>query len=78
VNWPRDERPSVILASHPLRVPAYWLFCFGRSNVIELEREGFRWIALVSEMEDVRRRLGQREAQARYLFPGQQALWDQW
>jgi hypothetical protein len=59
------------------QVPAFWLFCFGKGNIVEVESEEGKIPALVSAMSEVRNRLATRDELARDLFPSHATAWEE-
>lgn len=70
---PRANTLSVAGAS--CQVPAFWLFCFDRSDLTEIDTDEGKIPQLVTEMAAARRRLAAREAAAKQLFPTYGGVW---
>jgi hypothetical protein len=77
------RRRTFIIGGAAYSVPVFWSFAYDAENLVEYRCESedggsFVIPALVSDMESVRRRLEERDALARSLFPQYPAVWEEW
>jgi hypothetical protein len=68
---------AVQLAGAAYQVPVFWLACFDRADIAVVKSEEGHIPQLVSELDRVRLRLGEREAVIKELFPAHAAAWDE-
>lgn len=70
---------TLFVAGAAYQIPVYWLFCFdSNTDFVEVKLSDGEYSTLVSPVPAVRKRLAQRDALARALFPEYVADWERW
>ena len=72
---PDPRTNTMLVAGASCKVPAFWLFCFDRSDLTEIDTEEGKVPGLVTEAAAARRRLAARDAAASQLFPAHAGAW---
>jgi hypothetical protein len=73
-----SQTNTLWVAGAAYQIPAYWLFCFDKSDLTEIESEEGRIPGLVCRTTAARPHLRTRDGLARELFPEHVPIWRQW